>query len=272
MPGSPDGAHLRLHRLTAPSSDAEWDDLAVRAHALLVDDRGWDAFWESVSPHVERWVASPGFLGRLALDEDHRREVVVQTWEKLQERDLAKLRAFFARPAEGEAGRRLRAWLRRVVKNIGIDHQRTLPEFVRKRGPGPGSPSAPSHDYWRSIVSITSGVAAFEDAGEGRAEAQRLLAFLDDEVAPRRRLAVALVRAGRSLDEVARQVGLRSAREAARVVARAEDRLKFRPALELWSHGFTDDEIATRLELPDGDAAERMIKAAKELLRRAFRA
>jgi DNA-directed RNA polymerase specialized sigma24 family protein len=254
--------------------EADWNALESRARGVLADDERWSAWWSSAAPAVERWVGSPTFIGRIATDEDHRREVVVLTWEKLQERDYAKLRTFFERPQvdPASAGRRFRAWLRRVVKNIGIDYLRTLPEFVRKRAAAaPPAASAPSHDYWLSIVSITSHVAVFKDPVEGRAEAQRLLDFLDQEVSSRRRRAVELARAGRSPDEVAQALGLRDVAEAARVVARAEDRLKFRPALELWSRGHSDDEIAQMLGLEDGAAAERMIKAAKELLRRSFR-
>jgi DNA-directed RNA polymerase specialized sigma24 family protein len=258
--------------------EADWDTLESRARTLLAEQDRWPAWWAAAAPAVERWVSAPTFSGRIATDEDHRREVVVLTWEKLQERDYAKLRTFFARPGDEAStgtGRRFRAWLRRVVKNIGIDYLRSLPEFVRKRpaAPSPQQPaaSAPSHDYWLSIVSITSNVAVFRDPLDGRAEAQRLLDFLDQEVPARRRLAVEMARAGRTGEEVAQALGLRDVREAARVVARAEDRLKFRPALELWSHGYADEEIAARLGLADGAAAERMIKAAKELLRRSFR-
>jgi DNA-directed RNA polymerase specialized sigma24 family protein len=254
--------------------ETDWGSLESQALAVVARQGSWPSWWAAAAPHVERWVSSPSFVGRIATDEDHRRELVVLTWEKLQERDHAKLRAFFERPREGVAlaGQRFRAWLQRVVKNIGIDYLRSLPEFVRKRSPAAAAtPSAPAHRYWQSIVSITSGVAAFPDPSEGLAEARRMLDFLDEEVAPRRRRAVELARAGRSMTEVARALGVRDAREAARIVARAEDRLKFRRALELWSHGFSDEEIAASLELDGAAAAERMIKAAKELLRRSFR-
>jgi DNA-directed RNA polymerase specialized sigma24 family protein len=259
--------------------EAPWDDLEARARAVLDREDGWAAFWDAAAPQVELWVRSPSFVGRLASDEDHQRELVILAWEKLQERDHSKLRAFFERPRDeeegGGGGRRFRAWLRRVVKNLSVDYMRSLPEYIRKRPPAPDEPaprpSAPSHQYWHSIVSITSGVAAFSDPSEGRAEALRMLDFLDQEVSPRRRLAVELARAGRPPAELARALGLRDPREAERVVARAADRLKFRRALELWSQGYSDLEIAQQLGLGDAAAAERMIKAAKELLRRSFR-
>jgi DNA-directed RNA polymerase specialized sigma24 family protein len=258
--------------------DTEWDALVELARRAARDEEMWSSFWTATAPHIERWAAQPGFVGRLAVDDDHRREVVVQSWEKLQERERAKLGAFFARGDEelGGQGRRFRVWLRRVVKNIAIDYMRTLPEYVRKRPrvgqpSGPTSNPAPSHDYWRSIVSITSNIAVFADPSEGRAEAQRMLDFLEQEVSPRRRLAVEMADAGKTSAEIARRLSLRSAAEADRAVARARDRLKFRAALELWSHGFGDEEIAARLGLEDDAAADRMVKAAKELLRRAFK-
>jgi hypothetical protein len=270
-------AALRLVAVPVPVEDEAWEALEEQAFAVLADDEAWPGWWAQAEPHLERWVAQPSFAGRLATDEDHRREVVVLAWEKLQEREHAKLRSFFERPRDAERGRRFRAWLRRVVKNIAIDYQRSLPEFVRKRTPSaprpPGASGAgvPSHDYWQSIVSITSNIAQFRDPSEGRAEAQRMLDFLDAEVSPRRRRAAELAATGRPPEEIAAALGVRDRREAARIAARAAERLKFRRALEMWSHGFADAEIASALGLEDEAAAERMIKAAKELLRRAFR-
>jgi DNA-directed RNA polymerase specialized sigma24 family protein len=262
--------------MTDDPADAEWDVIAALAARLPGEEDLWPAFWGRVSPHLESWAASPGFVGRLAVDDDHRREIVVLSWEKLQDGGGAKLRAFFERPADDARapGRRFRVWLRRVVKNLAIDYMRALPEFVRRRAPAPvpASPSAvvPSHHYWRSIVSLASHAAIISGEAEGRAEAQRMLDFLDAEISPRRRRAVELADAGQSPRAIARALGLRNAAEAERIVARARERLKFRAALELWSHGYGDDEIAERLGLADGAAADRMIKAAKELLRRAF--
>ncbi len=259
----------------------EWDVLQARAREVLTVEDAWNVWWLAAAPHIEQWASSPSFLGRIALDEDHRREVVVLSWERLQDREFAKLRAFFEGPTDDSAGggRRFKAWLRRVVKNIGIDYMRSLPEYVRKRPEAVRAAAAspavsgarPSHDYWQSIVSITSSVAAFASPAEGRAEAQRMLEFLDEEISPRRRRAALLRAEGRPVAELARELGLSDVREAERVVARAHERLKFRKALELWSQGYGDDEIARLLELADAAAAERMIKAAKELLRRNFR-
>jgi DNA-directed RNA polymerase specialized sigma24 family protein len=269
-------ATARDERRILTGEDA-WERLAELAEQAVRDEAAWAAWWEGTAPHIEQWAASPSFVGRLAVDDDHRREIVIQAWEKLQERQCAKLRAFFERPATepGSNGRRLKVWLRRVVKNIAIDYMRTLPEFVRKRprlvvDDGPPR-SMVSHDYWRSIVSITSNVAAFADPSEGRAEAQRMLEYLENEISPRRRRAVELADAGMSSREIARALGLRTAVEADRIVGRARERLKFRAALELWSHGYSDAEIAAELGLEDESAADRMVKAAKELLRRAFK-
>jgi hypothetical protein len=49
------------------------------------------------------------------------------------------------------------------------------------------------------------------------------------------------------------------------------ERRAYRPALELWSQGFDNHEIAARLGLPGAADADRIVGAAKELLRRHFR-
>jgi len=258
---------------TGMTVDTVWDGIAALAERLAREEDLWTPFWTAVSPHLEGWASSPGFVGRLAVDDDHRREIVVQAWEKLQDGGSGKLRAFFDRPADDQrtAGRRFRVWLRRVVKNLAIDYMRTLPEYVRRREPAAvPQTGAPSHKYWHSIVSLASNAAVISGEAEGRAEAQRMLDFLDAEISPRRRRAVELADAGHSPQQISRALGLRGVDEAERIVARARERLKFRAALELWSHGYGDDEIAARLDLDGPAAADRMIKAAKELLRRSF--
>lgn len=280
------------------SEDDTWTDLARLASALVAGRGDFARLWTGLGPEIERWVRRPGFLGRVAGDEDHGREIVVRAWEQLQDRDLAKLRAFVARepPTPGGAGaepgvaqdggsdpscdgRRFRAFVHRVVKNIGIDYLRTLPEYVRLRGrplPEPEATrstpaAADEHKHWRSIVSLTSSVEAVASDAEGQLMARRMLCFLDESIAPARRQALDLALAGAPLTELAHALGLGVGPEARRAVERLRERALYRPALELWSQGFDSDEIAARVGLGDGAAADRLVGAAKELLRRHFR-
>jgi hypothetical protein len=256
--------------------DDPWAEMARLALRLAHEHepRAFSELWDRLAPEVERWLRQPGFLGRVADDEDHRREIVVRAWEQLQDRDHAKLRAFAERGEGGDLGPRFRAFTHRVVKNLGIDYLRTLPEFIRHRAEhAPTVAPSSSAPHWRSIVSLTSSAAGvpYDDDAEGLAAARRMLEFLDESIAPARRRAAELADRGLDARAIARELGLPGAREAARAVERARERRLYRPAIELWSQGHDAEEIAAALGLPDGDAAERVLGAAKELLRRHFR-
>src|SRR5678815_4643510 len=60
------------------AGDTVWDGIAAMAERLAREEDLWTPFWTAVSPHLEGWASSPGFVGRLAVDDDHRREIVVQ--------------------------------------------------------------------------------------------------------------------------------------------------------------------------------------------------
>lgn len=220
---------------TRARSRHDWNDLATRTHSLTSSPHPaplYDALWLLLQPAVEAWLETPSFLGRVAEDDDLRREILVRTWVKLRDRDHACLRAFAARsPASGP---QLRAYLYRVIKNLGTDYLRSLPELARG---GQGEPHS-----WRVFVEwspdLEAGVLVGNPDVRG-ALVRRMLRTLDDE------------------DERGR--------------ARGVERRWYRPALELWSCGYAPQEVAERLDMPDPATAARVIDAAKELLRRRFR-
>jgi DNA-directed RNA polymerase specialized sigma24 family protein len=187
--------------------------------ANLVLASAYPALWTLLGPEVERWVRAPSFLGRVSDDDDLQREIVVRTWVKLHERDHARLRAFATEElaVARDAARRARAWFWRVVKNVGIDMLRGVPEFVRE------------DNAWRTHVEIAEDIAADNDV-DARFAVRELLAYLD-----------------------------------------ARGRPAYREALVLWSQGFDARDTARALGLRDAGDANRMVDAAKELLRRHFR-
>lgn len=184
-----------------------WNVIATLVQAMTRGEPTFDALWGVLAPEVERWVGAPRFLGRVADDEDLRREIVIRTWIKL--RDGVRLRELIdASPAQ------LRAWLRRVVKNIGIDTLRGCADYARADG------------TWRTT----------EQLG-------------DEPV----------------YDQTARRV------LAKQVMAALADRVLYRDAITLWLVGHDSAEVAEQLALASAADAERVLGAAKELLRRRFR-
>lgn len=264
--------------------DNHWENIHALAKAIVTNgDDAWAPFWLALRPNLERWVRQPQFLGRVSNREDYCSDIVLITWEKLQQNDYNKLRVYFRRQEEDGAapsGNRFKAWIRRVFKNIGIDYMRSLPEFVRSgrsrsgaEAPQSSEPAQdePSEHYWRIVKTLTTANIAVRDPVTMQTTAHRMLDFLDTSIPTRQLVAVDLYHARMSIEDIASQLGLSDTDEAERVINRSLDRIKYREAVELWSQGFSDEEIARRLELQNARHAYRIINAAKELLKRHFR-
>ncbi len=272
-----------------PHEAEKWSNLE-RLAATITDGDGpdegeaWTSFWTILQPMLERWVRSPGFLGRVSAREDYCRDIVMLTWEKLQDNDYNKLRAYFRRQEQSKSSRpgkrgAFNAWMFRVFKNIGIDYMRRLPEYVRRvpgKKPSDGSASdssrqAKSDEHWRAMVTLHSTEKPIHKTYTSSATARQLLEFLDESVSQRQSQAARLYEKGKSYADIASDIGLANRRDAERVVRRSLDRLKYRRAIELWSQNYKNEEIARELGLEGPEHAHRIINAAKELLKRHFR-
>ena len=278
-----------------PFEAEKWSNLQKLAASIVHDDEGasarsWLRFWTQLQPILENWVRSPGFLGRVSARDDYCRDIVLLTWEKLQDNDYNKLRAFFRRrsppgdsidsSADAEAtARAFSSWLFRVFKNIGIDYMRQLPEYVRRpkglesgsNGHASSGSDNESDVYWRAVVTLHTQEKPVFRTFTSSATAQQLLEFLDTSIPARQSTAARLYREGNSYQRIAEEIGLADEQDAKRVVRRSLDRLKYRRALEMWTHNYNNDEIARELELDGPQHAHRIINAAKEFLKRRFR-
>lgn len=253
---------------------------------MLLDggNDAWPRFWGRLQPTLENWVRSPGFLGRISAREDYCRDIVILAWEKLQDNDYNKLRAYFRRHVDATSRgpsassyRAFGAWLFRVFKNIGIDYMRRLPEYVRPRnrtrsGSGKKDTSeSESGAHWQALVTLQGDEEPVERSFTSSMTARQLLEFLDTSIPSRQRRAALLYQQGASYDRIGREIGLADHRDAQRVVQRSVDRLKYRRAVELWSQNYSSTEIAQELALQDPQHARRIVKAAQEFLKRHFR-
>ena len=121
----------------------DWEYLTELAERALTSDRAhWDALWTALSPPVTAWTKKVSFFKDTGQGEDHCRDVLLETWEKLQRDDFRVLRQFFdsdkarALLQTGGTGVRadyFRAWLHIVVRRIALDHLRKIPEYIQRR-------------------------------------------------------------------------------------------------------------------------------------------
>lgn len=274
---------------TEPAS-IDWQRLTALAERAATGNRAhWDALWSELSAPVIRWIEGLSYFRSSNRREDHCRDVYLETWEKLQRREHHALRHFFRGDKAQNALVRgglparasyFRAWLRVVVERAALDHLRRLPEYVRKRRSSKRAANAPVDDShgadqtapprWRVVENLTTGMGARSQGTELTLFARQALAILDNAVTPDERRATRLRARGMSWPGIARELGLFDGEAAEKRARRASNRVHYRSALELWCASYSYAEIAEILGLNDATHAARIVKAAKEYLRRHF--
>jgi DNA-directed RNA polymerase specialized sigma24 family protein len=196
--------------------------------AVTGDEPAWKRLWSAVEPRLTQIIATPRFLGRLGQREDDRRNIVVEVLGRLRADDFRRLRIYLE-TRRANPSLKFMAWLRVVVKRVGIDYLRGHPDYIdRRRDPDRGS--APGE--WVEAGTLPSGSKLHGDRPPvtNRGTAQQLLRY-----------------AAGAIPDVQRR------------------------ALELWVQSESYEEIARVLEIESAAAAERMVRAAIERLRRRFR-
>ena len=271
-------------RTDGPIGSTQTNDTWLRLFDLATavvqkGDAAWPPFWVELQPILERLVRQEALFRTLDRSPADSRDIIPIAWEKLQQRDYRKIRAFFDRQLKTRSVESLeksrsalefRAWMRHVVRNIGIDYIRSIPEYIRDREPKTDGPSA-REDRWRAITTLHSSAASARDPVTVDTTAKMMLEFLDHSMPNRQRVALHGVEKGKAPTEIAEEIGLNNAADLEPFLARARHRAAFRPALELWTYGFDAAEIAARLGLCDAKHANRILNSAKQLLRRHFR-
>ncbi len=256
-----------------------WEHAMELARHVVSDtnDAAWSALWNALLPRFQAWVRRPDFLGPVSEREDWRNDVVTTAWERLQHANYKKLRSFFESRDRCDADAAVfRAWLFRVLKNIGVDYLRSLPEHLRRRTRRSERPSAAqserSSEHWQAIVTLDSDALQAVDPVTCEVLAEKMLRHLDDCIPERQRRALDLAEIGADPQTIARVLGIDDPAGVQTFLIRARDRSCYRLALELWSRGYDDGDIAAQCNLRDRHHASQIVHAAKEVLRRAFRA
>jgi hypothetical protein len=153
---------------------------------------------------------------------DVHRDLALRTLERLHAGEHAVLREW-SRARARYPDARFTAWLGAVVANLFIDHQRSSPDFARRRAEGR-----------RTLEAVQATTLDPEKrAGEGEpmiaVEVARVArALLEPEFPLAQRLAVAMWLRGEDADAIARELQLGGPAEARRLLHAARERLRRR--------------------------------------------
>ena len=122
------------------------------------ESAAWHELWHRVEPVVWRITGKWQIAGPLCRSADDRRDIVLRVMERLREGDFRRLRGFAASRGGGHDGA-FRAWLATLAARVAVDHVRSHPEHVDKRGRR-GDERVPTH---RTLAMQTRNVADLDE-------------------------------------------------------------------------------------------------------------
>lgn len=204
-------------------ADARLEDLVERVTSG--DEIAWKMLWRDIEPRLARFIAHPRFLGPLGRGEDDNRNIIVEVMGRLRDGDFHRLHLY--RHARSENSRlTFWTWLRVVAKRAGIDYMRAHPDYVDQRRRADGD--EPGRWVTFGTLPSPSQLPGESPSMTNRGTAAELLRHADESL-PRTQLA-ALELWIQCLDyaDIARQLELRDAAEAERLVRAAIERLRRR--------------------------------------------
>jgi DNA-directed RNA polymerase specialized sigma24 family protein len=204
------------------TTDDEIERLVARA--ATADETAWHALWAAIENPLSRIIAQPRFLGRLGQREDDRRNIVVAVMGRLRAESFGRLRQYLDAKAQNPRLRFL-SWLRVVAKRVGIDYMRAHPDYVRRHDANASRPGA-----WVDAGTLppASQIMGERPPVTNRGTARELLAYAAGVIPDDQRRALELWAQSESFDDIAKTLGLASAREAERTVRAVLERLRRR--------------------------------------------
>ena len=203
-----------------PVTDDEIERLVSQAAAA--DDAAWHALWSAIESPLSRFIAQPRFLGRLGQREDDRRNIVVAVMARLRADSFGRLRQYLDAKTQNPR-LRFMSWLRVVAKRVGIDYMRAHPDYVRRHDANASRPGV-----WVDAGTLppASQIGGARPPMTNLGTAQELLTYAAGVIPDEQRRALALWAQSESFEDIARALGLPSARDAERTVRSVLERLR----------------------------------------------
>ena len=196
------------------------------------DDEAWHSFASQAHPVALEICSRRRFFGARKPPRDSLQEVALQALERIRANDFEALRRYLA-TRDNHPGAHFMAWFGAVVRNAYIDHLRSLPGHQRRADRG-------GRQLWQvreeslsdpNVDAMADAVAASQTPAWTAVEIGRILDCIESDSFPRQQ----------------------------------------RAALALWLRGNSAAEIAEALNLSGSRAGQKVLNAARERLRRAFR-
>jgi DNA-directed RNA polymerase specialized sigma24 family protein len=188
------------------------------------DEGAWQKLWAAIEPPLSRIVQQPRFLGRLGQNVDDRGNIVVAVMARLRADQFARLKLYLdARTANPML--KFISWLRVVAKRVGIDYLRAHPDYVRRHDEGASKPG-----IWIDAGTLppASQLQGQRPPVTIQGTARELLAYAAGAIPDDQRRAVELWAQDESFDDIAKTLGLKTGRDAERMVRAALERLRRR--------------------------------------------
>jgi DNA-directed RNA polymerase specialized sigma24 family protein len=190
---------------------------------LAEEDGAWQVFWQAVEPKLHALLRRRGPLGRMAENEDHVRNIVLEVLAALRADGHAKLKKYAE--ARGKAPTLpFLAWLAVVARRIAIDYMRRQGEYLDLRG----TRGADVKGRWVTLVSLRG-----DSQGQGArppvtnlAAVKAVLEHAEAHLLPEQGQALARWAQGETYEDIARGLDLEDAKAAERLVQGAIERLR----------------------------------------------
>jgi DNA-directed RNA polymerase specialized sigma24 family protein len=208
--------------------DAGVEDLVVAAAGG--DEEAWKKLWAEIEAPLSKIIARPSFLGRLGMQEDDRREIVLRVMARVRADEFKRLHQYLDVRRHNEA-LRFMSWLRVVAKRVGIDYMRAHPNYKRRHD---ADPSRPGEWIDPGTLPPASQLVGGRPPVTNTGTARELLEYAAGAIPDDQLRAITLWSQSESFEEIAKALGLANPNTAEKMVRAALERLrrKFRDSTQ----------------------------------------
>ncbi len=186
------------------------------------DEEAWRELWNRLEPRLGALIRR-GLAGARTGRDDDCRDVVVAVMARLRKDDFHRLQVYLAARAL-DPGLTFMRWLIVLARNVAVDCLRAHPDYVDVRRSA--AADEPPGRWVKTETLDDDAPLGRRPPLTNRVTAQQILRYAAGVLNERQRRALEIWTANGSNDDIARDLGLASAADAARLVHAALERLR----------------------------------------------